>query len=109
MRGNDTGLRGLTRRNQLSAGNVDALGAKLCWRWGRMLVAHYQRLMGSERGGTAKKDVNKKTFEAGMCMKTNKIKTECPKKSRTFTSKFRTFTSNQHDFCRKWRLCGDNW
>jgi hypothetical protein len=36
--------------------------------------------------GFCKKDVRKKTFEAGMCMKTNKYMTDCPEKSRTFIS-----------------------
>jgi hypothetical protein len=34
----------------------------------------------------SKKDVRKNTFEAGMYMKTNKSRTQCPEKSRTFMS-----------------------
>jgi hypothetical protein len=31
-------------------------------------------------GDTTKKDFKKYTFKAGMCMKTNKTRTKCPKK-----------------------------
>jgi hypothetical protein len=36
--------------------------------------------------GSRKKDVRKKTFEAGMCMKTNNSPTHCPENIRTFMS-----------------------
>jgi len=48
-------------------------------------------------GHTPKKDFKNDTIKAGMYMKTNKMLTKCPAKSRTF--KF-----NRHDFCRKERL-----
>jgi hypothetical protein len=41
-------------------------------------------------------------------MKTKEHLTQCPEKSRTFLSKFRTFTANRHEFHRKMRSCGDN-
>jgi hypothetical protein len=67
-------------------------------------VARYQCFREGPAGNTAKKDVNKIAFEAGMCMKTNKSQTKCLGKSRTFMSKIRTFASNRHEFCRKRRL-----
>ncbi len=63
-------------------------------------VPPYQCFREGPGGNTAKKDVKKSTFEAGMCMKTNKSRTKCPEKSRTFMSKIRTFASNRHEFCR---------
>ena len=41
-------------------------------------------------------------------MKTNKSRTKCLEKSRTFMSKFRTFASNRHDSDRKKPLCNAN-
>jgi hypothetical protein len=64
-------------------------------------VAPYQCLRGGLAGNNGEKDVTKNTFEAGMCLKTNKYLTKCPIKIRTFMSKIRTFSSNRHDFCRK--------
>jgi hypothetical protein len=90
----DPGFRARTRRNHRSAGNLAAVGAKLCCATEKQLEAHYQHLMQGWGGDPAKKDVNKMTFEVGMYMKTNKTKTKCLIESRTFTTKFRTFTSN---------------
>ncbi len=43
-------------------------------------VLPYQCFRGGPSGDTAKIDLKINTFEAGMCMKTNKIMTKCPKK-----------------------------
>jgi hypothetical protein len=49
-------------------------------------VVPYQYLREGPAGETAKRDLKKYTFKAGMCMKTNKYRTQCPEKIRTFTS-----------------------
>jgi hypothetical protein len=41
---------------------------------------------GRPGGDTAKKDVNKNAFEAGMYMKTNKYTTKCLENIQTFMS-----------------------
>src|SRR5271165_3392065 len=43
-------------------------------------VPPYQCFRECPGGNTAKKDFKIYTFEAGMCMKTNKSKTKCPKR-----------------------------
>ena len=43
-------------------------------------VPSYQCFREDPTGGTAKKQIKKNTFKAGMCMKTNESKTKCPKK-----------------------------
>jgi hypothetical protein len=63
-------------------------------------VPSYQGFREGPRGDSTKKDVIKKTFEAGMCMKTKGKLAKCPEKSRTFLSKFRTFSANRYEFCR---------
>jgi hypothetical protein len=47
-------------------------------------VASYQCLREGPAGETAKKDLRKYTFKAGMCMKTNKTTTKCPKRNGHF-------------------------
>jgi len=55
---------------------------------------------------SCKKDVTKNTFEAVMCMKTNKYKTKCLEQIRTFMSKIRTLLPNRHELCRNsGRIC----
>jgi hypothetical protein len=49
-------------------------------------VPPYQRFREGQGGDPAKKDVRKKTLEAGMCMKTSKYLTNCPENIRTFMS-----------------------
>ena len=71
-------------------------------------VPPYQCFREGPAGNNAKKDVKKNTFEASMCMKTNKYRTKCPGKNRTFMYSIRTFSSNRHDFCRKKPLCEVN-
>ena len=47
------------------------------------------------------------TNEPNKCMKTKKRKTQCPRKSRTFTSKRRTFLSIGRPFCTSLQFFGD--
>ena len=69
----DIGMRGSRNRGR-------GKGIRTLMVWPAADVAPYQCFRRSPSGKTAKTEIKISTFEAGMCMKTNKSRTKCPEK-----------------------------